>query len=58
MATGDNACDILQYDAEHAGSELPPAAADAEPDDLPSPDELLSDLERFLRDQQRGGSDT
>ena len=47
-----------QYDAEHAGSELPPAAADAEPDDLPSPDELLSDLERFLRDQQRGGSDT
>ena len=43
-----------QYDAERPGQQ--PQPAPATPDELPSPDELLDDLERFLRDQQRGGS--
>ncbi|MFA7248372.1 MAG: PAC2 family protein [Dehalococcoidia bacterium] len=43
-----------QYDTERSGEPEPPSAAGA-PGDLPSPDELLDDLERFLRDQQRGG---
>lgn len=52
-----------QYDAERAPGALLGGPADAdepgggEADPLPSPDELLDDLERFLRDQQ-GGSGT
>lgn len=46
-----------QYDAERGGQTAPTARdADADADELPSPDELLNDLERFLRDQQRGGT--
>lgn len=43
-----------QYDTERPGARRP---TEPEPTELPSPDELLDDLERFLRDQQRGSSE-
>ena len=42
-----------QYDTERPGAVPQSPSANAS-DELPSPDELLDDLERFLRDQQRG----
>ena len=47
-----------QYDAERPGlATSKDAQSAAPPDELPSPDELLDDLEQFLRDQNRGGAD-
>ena len=44
-----------QYDSERPGQAQP--ANDTAADELPSPDELLDDLERFLRDQRPGTSE-
>ena len=41
-----------QYDTERPGQATSMLSAD-DADDLPSPGELLDDLERFLRDQQK-----
>ncbi len=44
-----------QYDSERQG-QVAPAANDAD-DELPSPNDLLDDLEQFLRDQRPGASE-
>jgi hypothetical protein len=45
-----------QYDSERRGQAATPGTEDAT-DELPAPGDLLDDLERFLRDQQRGTSE-
>lgn len=45
-----------QYDTERPGRSGASRADDAA-DELPAPEDLLDDLERFLRDQQRGTSE-